>query len=87
MSPSVTGSPATTPQFAGRAATGATSSAIDATPANPLDNGAIASDYYDQFPAGKQVTGGVVTGGGSESLITALYAYREQAAERGVSRR
>jgi sphinganine-1-phosphate aldolase len=27
---------------------------------------------------------GVVTGGGSESLITALYAYREQAAERGV---
>ena len=29
---------------------------------------------------------GVVTGGGSESLITALYAYREQAAERGVSR-
>jgi sphinganine-1-phosphate aldolase len=29
---------------------------------------------------------GVVTSGGSESLITALYAYREQAAERGVSR-
>ncbi len=28
---------------------------------------------------------GVVTGGGSESLITALYAYREQAAERGVT--
>jgi glutamate/tyrosine decarboxylase-like PLP-dependent enzyme len=27
---------------------------------------------------------GVITGGGSESLITALYAYREQAAARGV---
>ena len=29
---------------------------------------------------------GVVTSGGSESLITALYAYREQAAARGVER-
>ena len=29
---------------------------------------------------------GVITSGGSESLITALYAYREQARERGVTR-
>jgi glutamate/tyrosine decarboxylase-like PLP-dependent enzyme len=29
---------------------------------------------------------GVVTGGGSESLVHAIYAYREQAAKRGVTR-
>ncbi len=29
---------------------------------------------------------GVITGGGSESLISAMYAYREQAAARGVTR-
>ncbi len=35
--------------------------------------------------AGPQ-TCGVVTSGGSESLVTAVYAYREQAAARGVTR-
>jgi sphinganine-1-phosphate aldolase len=47
---------------------------------------AMVADMLHGEAAGADVCG-VVTSGGSESLITALYAYREQAAkERGVSR-
>lgn len=47
---------------------------------------AMVADMLHGDAAGSDV-GGVVTTGGSDSLITALYAYREQAAaERGITR-
>jgi sphinganine-1-phosphate aldolase len=47
---------------------------------------AMVAEMLHGAEAGSDVCG-VVTGGGSESLITALYTYREQArAERGVTR-
>ncbi|MGJ8640341.1 MAG: hypothetical protein ACSHYA_13215 [Opitutaceae bacterium] len=50
--PIVQGNSTTTPQFAGHGATTATAGAISDAP-----------EYYDQFPAGKQITGVAVTGG------------------------
>ena len=46
---------------------------------------AMALDMLHGSAAGPQACG-VVTGGGSESLITAVFSYRERARERGVTR-
>jgi len=46
---------------------------------------AMVADLLHGAAAGPQVCG-VVTGGGSESLVTVVYAYREQARKRGVRR-